>query len=127
MEALAGWMLPLLVAGAAVGTGLGALVNVRHRRREIGVLRALGVGSGRIFGVFLTRAVLVGAAGAVAGYVIGFAAACAWPAAPPAGEVFSPWLLAAVLPLAPLLSAAAGWVPAMLAARQDPATVLREE
>jgi ABC-type lipoprotein release transport system permease subunit len=36
-------------------------------------------------------------------------------------------LLAAVLVLAPLLSAMAGLLPALTAAQQDPAAILREE
>ncbi len=43
------------------------------------------------------------------------------------GQIFIPLLPVAVLLLAPVLSCLASWVPAMLAARQDPAVVLAEE
>ena len=130
-EAFGSWLVPLVTLGAAVWIGLLALVNVRERTAEIGILRALGVRSRQIMLVFLGRAVLVGLAGAVLGYGIGFAVGLL------AGEVslvvhnarvlFMPGLLVLVTATAPLLAALASWPPALAAARQDPALVLREE
>jgi ABC-type antimicrobial peptide transport system permease subunit len=72
--------------------------------------------------------------GAALGYAAGFGLAAAWDAARSSpgqtvgvGVLFGPALAAATLILAPLWSAAAGLVPALLAARQDPADILREE
>lgn len=127
IEAFAGWIVPLILIGAAVWMALLAFGNVRQRRCEIGVLRAIGLRSGQIFTVFLAKAVVMGLAGACAGYVVGFLTALAWGQAPPARQIFDPLLLVAVLLLAPLLSCLASWMPAMLAARQDPAVVLAEE
>ena len=118
--------------------GLLALGNVRARRTEIGILRAVGVRSGQVFLLFLGRAVLVGAVGAVVGYLVGFGLAVAWDArettegalaSGPVGAagLFGPWLLVGVLLAAPLLSAAASLAPALLAAQEDPADILREE
>ncbi len=137
-EALAAWVIPLVVVGGIVWVGLLALGNVRARRTEIGILRAMGVRSGQVFRLFLGRAVLVGAVGAVVGYLVGFGLAVAWDAREttegalasgpvgPAG-LFGPWLLVGVLLAAPLLSAAASLAPALLAAQEDPADILREE
>ena len=133
-QAFAAWVVPLVVAGCTVWVGLLALGNVRDRRGEIAILRALGVGAGRIVSIFLARAIAVGVLGAALGYAAGFGLAAAWDAARSApgqaagaGVLFGPALAAATLILAPLWSAAAGLVPALVAARQDPAVILREE
>jgi len=127
IEALVGWMVPLMLVISAAFTAMMALVNVRERRVEIGIWRALGLRGGQILRIFLVKALLAGLAGALLGYAAGFCVAWVWPEAPAIAQLFDPVLPAAVLPLAPLLAVAAAWVPAALAARQDPAVVLREE
>jgi len=81
--------------------------------------------------VFLARAILVGLTGAVLGYGVGFAVGLLAGelslATDTAGALFRPGLLALVMAAAPLLAALASWPPALVAARQDPALVLREE
>jgi predicted lysophospholipase L1 biosynthesis ABC-type transport system permease subunit len=133
-HALVAWLLPLIIAGCTVWVGLLAFSNVRERRTEIGVLRAVGVRAGQVFAVFLAKALVVGLIGAVVGYAAGLAIAAVWDAyeAGAAGAVglaalWMPGLALAVLAAAPLVSAAASLVPAMTAAGQDPALVLREE
>jgi putative ABC transport system permease protein len=105
-----------------------AFTNVRDRAGEIGILRALGVGTGRIFGLFLARAVLVGLLGAVLGWAAGSLAGAWWGEEPGAQgtALFEPAQLLLVVLAAPLLCALASLVPALLAARCDPAIVLRE-
>lgn len=132
--AFAAWTVRLGVAGCTVWVGLLALGNVRQRRHEIGILRAIGVRSGQILAMVLGRAILIGLVGAVIGYVGGAAVAMAWAARGAAADgagglapLVRPAMIAAVLMLAPVLSALASVVPAVLAARQDPATVLHEE
>ena len=119
-EAFAALLVPLVLAGAAAWIALLALLDARRRRAEIGLLRAIGLRSGQIFAIFLAKAALTGLIGAAAGTIAGLLAAGFQ-------QGIDPILLPAVLVGAPLLAAAAGWVPAMIAARQDPATVLREE
>ncbi|NNE94255.1 MAG: ABC transporter permease, partial [Verrucomicrobiales bacterium] len=72
-ERFAGILLPLATVAAMIWIGLLALMNVRERVSEIGILRAVGVKSGKIFSAFLTRAGLAGLIGAVLG-LAGFAA-----------------------------------------------------
>jgi len=127
IEAFAAWIVPLILVGSAVWLALLAYGNVRERRGEIGVLRALGVRSGRIFSLFLARALITGALGACLGYAAGFGLAVAWGRSPAPGEIFDPLLAGAVVPAAILLSCLASWAPATLAARQDPAVVLSQE
>ncbi len=123
-------LMPLALVGAAAWVGLLAYMNVRQRRGEIGILRAIGVSSRQIAGVFLVRAALVGLVGGPVGCAIGLVVAHFVEA--PAGSTAQSlpisvgWLVAAAL-TAPILCALAGWAPAMLAGRQDPAVVLQQE
>ena len=74
---------------------------------------------------------MLGTIGAVLGYAIGFLVGTASGEGPlriqTAWALFNPGLLLAVLFVAPLSATLASWPPAVLAARQDPAEVLREE
>ena len=133
-RAFAAWLIPLVIVAAGVWVGLLALGNVRARSTEIGILRALGVRSRQVLSVFLGKAALLGVVGAVLGYACGFISGAAWSqwegvpvSVENLGSLFDPVLLVGVLVLAPLLSCLASWIPALLAARQDPAVVLREE
>jgi putative ABC transport system permease protein len=130
-EALAAVLVPVVMVGSGVWIGLLALANVRDRRGEIGILRALGLRSHQILLIFLGKAAATGLAGAVAGYVAGRVIGVLWregPGAPGIHLAFiDPWLLSLVLVAAPLLAALASWLPAISAAQQDPAVVLREE
>ena len=131
IETFASVLVPLVVVVCALWIGLLAFGNVRQRRPEIGILHALGLRSRDILIVFLAKALLIGALGAVIGYVAGLVAGGVWgelPLGRPWWAALFDWrLLVAVVVLAPLLSAFASWIPAMVAAQQDPALVLREE
>ena len=131
VETLAGLITPLVVITCAIWVGLLALTNVRERRTEIGILRALGKSSTTIAGLFLGKAVLVGVAGAAAGFVLGSGLA-RWLGVSvlevaPAQFTVQYTLLAAALIGAPLLSAIASYLPTLSALMQDPAVVLRDQ
>jgi len=110
--------------------GLLALANVRERRTEIGVLRAIGKGSARIAALFLGKAVLLGLLGAVVGFALG-----SWMAqalgtrvldvSPGQFTVHYTVLLGALVG-APVLSALASYLPTLSALMQDPAVVLQD-
>ena len=131
MDRFASILVPLVLLASTLWTTLLAFDNVRRRRQEIGILRAIGFPSGRISFLFLARAVLVGLAGAAVGYAAGVGLALLFsraPQGPPWGPGFlQAGLLLGILVGAPLLSALAGLAPAAQAARTDPAIVLREE
>ena len=131
VEKFASWLIPMVIIGSTVWIALLALGNVRSRRNEIGILRAVGLRSVQILNIFLTKAVLLGLIGAFFGYLAGFAIGVASgelsPNAQTFARLFNPGLLLLVLFSAPLLSALASWIPALIAAGQDPAEVLREE
>jgi len=130
-EKFAAWLIPTVLIGGIVWVAVLTAVNVRERTAEIGILRAIGLRSIQILAVFLTRALLMGVLGAGIGYVSGLGVATV------SGEVsfgiryaaglIDPVLFGLTLVMAPLIAVLAGWVPAMAAARQDPAVVLREE
>jgi putative ABC transport system permease protein len=134
MEAFAAVLFPVVAVAACLWVGILAWINVRDRRSEIAILRAVGVRSGKILTVFLGRAALLGLVGSLAGVGAGFLAG--WRAAAsvlPAGQVHgallaSPELAActgAVLAGAVLVSVAACWLPAQHARQMDPAVLLR--
>lgn len=127
IEALVAWIVPLALVVCAAWTALLAVANLRERRSEIGILRALGLRSRQIFTLFLSKALVVGALGACAGYVAGVMTAALWQRTIAWRQLFDPSLLAVVLVLGPVVSVVACWVPAMLAARQDPAAILQEQ
>ncbi len=131
-ENLAAILVPLVVLIAGFWIGLLAWANVRDRRYEIGVLRAIGLRSHQVLLLFLTRSTFLGALGGVLGYLIGWGVGAGWNGLSPeragtAMQLLDPALLGATALLAPLVSTLAGWIPAQLAAIQDPAEVLRSE
>jgi len=132
--ALASWLIPVAVVAAMLWIGVLAWNNVRERRTELGVLRALGLGSRHIVAIFLVKAMLVGVAGAVVGYLAGFGAGLAWSIADNipfssglVRSLFDIRVLVLVLAVAPLQACISSWLPAVIAAQQDPAAILRED
>jgi len=129
-EALAAVLVPVITVGSGVWLGLLALANVRERRDEIGILRALGLRSHQILLIFLGKAMVIGLAGACFGYALGRGLGVWWREAPgiasPAIGFLDARMLVLVLVAAPLLAALASWLPALIATQQDPAEVLRE-
>ncbi len=130
-EALISVLVPVVMVGSAVWIGMLALANVRDRRGEIGILRALGLRSRQILVIFLGKAVVIGLGGAALGYGVGRAVGVFWREAPgvAAGSFafVDGRLLFLVLVAAPVLAALASWLPALVAAQQDPAETLREQ
>jgi putative ABC transport system permease protein len=115
----------------AVG-GIGILtimtIAVRERRREIGLLRALGAGRGQILTLFLLEAVLLALVGGALGLVVGAGGAWLIGILVPALPTETAWdfvLIAEVI--AVLIGLVAGVLPALRAAALDPVAALHEE
>jgi putative ABC transport system permease protein len=130
-EQFAGVLVPLVLVGAAVWVGFLSFGNVRQRTPEIGILRAIGFRSGQILSIFLGKSLVMGLAGSVLGYLggalTGLALSDGLAAMSSSALVFDPGVLVLAVVVAPLLSLLASWVPALLAARKDPALVLQSE
>ena len=130
-EEYAAFVTPVLLIVCAVWVGALAALNVRERRAEIGVLRALGFGSGPIAGLFLAKAATLGWVGALGGYWLGSSLALRF--GPQIFQVTAksiaaqPALLGWALIGAPLFAAVAMFIPTVLAVTQDPAVTLRED
>ena len=69
-------MIIVFVGGAGIANYMYA--NVFERRREIGTLMALGANSSLILCIFLFKALVLGLAGGVGGYILGTVLALTW-------------------------------------------------
>jgi len=133
-ERFASILIPVVVTACAVWVGVLGFTNVRTRRDEIGILRTLGVSAKRVLIMFMSRHVLLGVVGGALGFAAGVLAGRHFSAAAEGADVQitgADFSLAGLLLVsvggATALAVIAGWIPALMATRQDPAVVLREE
>ena len=125
------FVLPWVLVACAVWVALLAVLNVRDRRQEIGILRALGKGGGRIAGLFLRKAALLGLMASVFGASFGTWAVLEFgpslfPVTKKAIQA-NPTLAWQMVVATPVFAAFASFIPAMLAVSHDPAETLRED
>jgi len=128
IESFAALLIPLVSIVSMALIGVLTLNNVRERKIEIAILRTLGYRSRQILNLFLAKALLLGVIGTTLGYLIGFSVALAHGTGSVSGTIeslFDVRILAMVLVAAPGMSLLASWVPALIAAREDPADILR--
>jgi hypothetical protein len=125
-------IMPFTVIACGVWVGVLAIMNVRDRQQEIGIMRALGHGSGRIALLFLGKAALIGLLGAALGLLLGTALAQHFGPGIfklTAKTMIKPELALLIISLifAPVFAAVSSFIPAMIAVAYDPAVTLREE
>ena len=124
-------IMPIVLIACAAWIGVLAMINVRERQQEIGIMRALGYGSGKIASLFLGKALMIGLVGAAVGYSIGTGLALKY--GPDIFEITAKMikpeysLLIWSLIAAPAFAALSSFIPAMVAVTQDPALTLRKE
>ena len=113
----------LSVAGIGIMNVM--LVSVSERTREVGLLKALGVGRRQILSVFLAEAVLISSLGGAVGLVLGWIGVGVlvgffpvFPASPPA------WAVGAALAVSIGVGVTFGLLPARRASRLDPVLAL---
>ena len=99
---------------------------------EVAVLRAIGYRARQILALFLSRSIVGGLLGGLAGCGAGLLVGeylrgdLEIPLVGSTGVLSWQWLLTVLL-LAPALGILAGWFPALITCQQDPAQTLREE
>jgi putative ABC transport system permease protein len=123
----------IALVGALVVTGALA----RQRVREVGILKAVGFRSRAILTMLVTEMAIVGAAGAVAGVLLGAAGAAVAGAAFRSNAELAPYLatrfplpaadvLGAVLIITVVVTVLGAWIPARRAARLAPSDAMKE-
>ena len=123
---------------ASLGIANTMIMSILERRREIGVLKALGADDSDIRRIFLYEAAAIGTAGAALGIVFGWliARAASFVAQgfmrregiEPIELFATPWwLIGIALEFGIVVSLLAGYYPARRAARLDPVESLRNE
>ncbi len=113
------------------------LMSVQERTREIGLMKAMGMGSGRVFSLFSIEAVFLGFLGSAIGVGIAMIAGSATSAALSAGLLsdlagltviaFDPASIATIVLVVMGIAFLAGTIPAWRASQADPVESLRYE
>ena len=136
LDLLLGIFGSLALAVASLGIVNTLAMSILERRREIGVLKALGASDGDVRQLFFAEAGVMGLVGGVAGVGVGWAIGRAIQfvttiylrrQAIPAENIWTVpwWLVAGAIGFSILVSLAAGMYPASRAARLDPVEALR--
>jgi putative ABC transport system permease protein len=128
-------VIALLAAGFGIVNTL--LMSVQERTREIGLMKAMGMSGGRVFGLFSIEAVFIGFLGSAIGVVVGMLAGTLANGVLAGGLLsalpglslvaFDPVSLGVIVLTVMGIAFLAGTIPALRAARQDPITSLRYE
>jgi putative ABC transport system permease protein len=123
------WLVTLAaLLAAALAVGASSAASVIERRTEIGLMKALGAGSGTIGFLLAAEQLLLALAGGAVGYVIGILLARIV-----GQKIFgitpqpSLLVLAVILALAAAVTLAGSAIPLRRAARYEPAPILRGE
>ncbi len=125
----------ILIAGIAIAVGVFTTMNtmimsVQERRRDIGLLRAVGATRREVFNLFLYESVTVSAIGGLVGLGAGYVATLLLPRASGLGlEALPQYSLAFIgicLGVAIAVGTVAALYPAMMATRVQPIRALRE-
>jgi putative ABC transport system permease protein len=122
---------------AAFGIVNTLLMSVQERTREIGLMKAMGMGSRRVFGLFSLEATFIGflgsALGALAAVLLGTALSAVLAVGPLAALpglnilLFQPASILGIIILIMAIAFLSGTLPARRAAKQNPIESLRYE
>ena len=101
--------------------------NVKERRHEIAILRTLGVNTIRIYYIFFVKALLLAVIGVLVGYIGSVSSMGSLGAESSFTQLWDWWLALMLLLSACFVSITASIIPVIIAAQQEPGTVLNEE
>ncbi|WP_138442743.1 ABC transporter permease [Sinomonas susongensis] len=128
-------VIALVAAGFGIVNTL--LMSVQERTREIGLMKAMGMGSGSVFALFSTEAAFIGFLGSAIGSLVAIGLGTVVSRALARGPLsdlgglhvlsFAPASVAGVILLVMAIAFVAGTLPAWRAARQNPIDALRYE
>jgi ABC-type antimicrobial peptide transport system permease subunit len=122
-EALIDGVGVVIVLGTTILLTTVILMIIRERQKEIGVMRAIGAGSGLIARIFFMEALMLSLLGSVIGGVIaGFILRFSFPE-----NLFDALLLAKFLPMGVVIAVVASVMPAIKISRLLPIESLRAE
>lgn len=116
----------LVVGGASIANYMFA--NVYERRREIGIYMSMGANSPWILKLFLLKALIIGIAGGVFGYILGSALAV-FLGPRIAGVPVLPLPMYAIysITISTVIALAASAIPALNATTVDPSLIMNED
>ncbi|MGO3146808.1 MAG: ABC transporter permease [Leucobacter sp.] len=128
-------VIALIAAGFGIVNTL--LMSVQERTREIGLMKAMGMSSAKVFGLFSWEAVFIGVLGSAIGSGVAILAGSAISSALsnsvlsglPGLQImlFEPMSIVTVILVVMLIAFLAGTLPARRAAKQNPIDALRYE
>jgi len=130
MEGYLAFIMPTILIVCGAWIAVLTMMNVRERKQEIGITRALGHNSIKIAVLFLGKSLLIGLIGALIGYFAGTVLVLEY-----GPEIFKVTakaikleysLLTWAVIVAPVFAAIASFIPVTIAVAQDPADTLKE-
>lgn len=116
----------LFVGSISIGNYIWA--NVNERRKEIGILRMIGYHKRHIYNILIMKALILGLAGGIGGFIIGTIAAV-WLGPQFAGITVSPlyFLLPASVVISVFIAITGSVIPAYLAGKIEPFSNMQED
>lgn len=127
----------IALLAASIGIINTLFMAVQERTREVGLMKAMGLSSAKVFSLFSIEAVVIGLLGSALGVIVAIAVGEAASAALASSILadlpgltliqFEPVTVAAVILGVMAVAFLAGTLPALRAARQDPISSLRYE
>ena len=131
MNKYGSFIIPFIMIGSLLISGLLFYSNVTGRRHEIGIMKAMGKSKFYILFIILLKAFLLGLLGSIAGFFAGsiiteyFGKEIFLFTAMAIKPIWS--LLGLSMVIFPVLWMLSSWIPALLATQIDPAKTLSEE